>query len=355
MLKTQEMNYQTFDDILEYIPNHQNTINKIKIDDDNELTKCTLKFCNNHSSKRFVVSLSGGVDSMVLLSILKSLNIETIAVHINYNNRFESKKEEMFLKLWCEYNGIQIFIKSIHDIQRKSSNRTDYENVTKEIRLAFYEEIMEKNGSTCVLLAHHKDDVVENIFANGCRGRNRLDLAIIKDNSIIRNINFGRPLSNHFKESIYKFAHLYQIPYFKDTTPDWSIRGKYRNVIYPSIENAFTKNVKNNLLNLSRQSNEWNELIEFQLIVPFMKKVNFDENNISFDIEKYLNYPLCFWNLIFMKIFNQFGYKCPSRKSIQTCIFMIKSNQNNNTLHNITLNNKCKCSLCKNVLYIELF
>ena len=99
-----------------------------------------------------------------------------------------------------------------------------------------------------MLLAHHKDDIVENIFANVCRGRNILDLAVIKEKACIDGVNIGRPMIDVYKKPVYEFAEKYQIPYFKDTTPGWSIRGKYRNQIYPLIEDTFTKNVKDNLL-----------------------------------------------------------------------------------------------------------
>jgi tRNA(Ile)-lysidine synthetase-like protein len=348
------MNYNNFTDVLQYIPNHQNTIQDSKYKD-NELCDSILDFHHKHNTDKYVVSLSGGVDSMVMISIFHAKKIEVIAVHINYNNRTESKKEEEFLITWCEYNNIKLFVKSINNIHRNSSNRTEYENITKNIRFEFYQEIMKKEGANYVLLAHHKDDIVENIFANVCRGRNILDLAVIKNNSKINDINFGRPLSEHFKDKIYKFAHIYQIPYFKDTTPDWSIRGKYRNLIYPSIENAFSKNVKNNLLNISQQSDDWSELIEMQFITPFMKSMKIKKNEVSFDVQQYLDYPLCFWNVVFMRIFNKFGYKSPSKKSVQNCIFIIKSKQlDDNYLHNITLNNTCKCTLYRNILNIEL-
>ena len=56
-----------------------------------------------------------------------------------------------------------------------------------------------------------------------------------------------RPMIKFYKQPIYDFADKYQIPYFKDTTPDWSVRGKYRNKILPIIEDTFSKNVKENL------------------------------------------------------------------------------------------------------------
>ena len=109
-----------------------------------------------------------------------------------------------------------------------------------------------------------------------------------------------------YKKPIYEFAEKYQIPYFKDTTPDWSVR---ENIVdnYPLIEDAFTKNVKDNLLGLSKQSYEWNGLVNKQIIAPFMETIiwNNDSNNqgVSFDIANYRDYPLCFWNIIFANIF----------------------------------------------------
>ena len=129
---------------------------------------------------------------------------------------------------------------------------------------------------------------------------------------------------NYYKNVVYDFAHKYQVPYFKDTTPKWSVRGKYRDIISPAIEDAFTKNVKENLINISDQADQWNGLLEKEIIQPFIEKVifNIDDSNksIEFDIEKYIDYPIAFWSVVFMNLFNQFGHHCPSKKSIQTFI-----------------------------------
>ena len=52
---------------------------------------------------------------------------------------------------------------------------------------------------------------------------------------------------NFYKETIYNFAHKNSVPYFKDTTPDWSVRGKYRNKVHDNLEDTFGKNMKENL------------------------------------------------------------------------------------------------------------
>ena len=302
------------------------------------LINCINNFCNSQNTDKFVISLSGGVDSMVLATIIKYLGYNIVCCHINYNNRSETKKEQEFLEQWCKYNEITLYVKQIEDIKRNNSKRSDYEQITKNIRFTFYKEILGKEKITMILLAHHKDDIVENIFANVCRGRYILDLAVIKEKTNINNILIARPMIEFYKSYIYDFEKN-SVPYFKDTTPEWSVRGKYRNKIYPLIEDAFTKNVKDNLLGLSKQSYEWNQLITDKIIEPFIKTIEFNENEVKFNVENYNNYPICFWSIIFMKIFYKYNKNCPSRKGIQTFINSIPSNGR------ISLSSYCICSI----------
>ncbi len=344
-------NYNKYYNVLEFVPNINKKITDIKYQNDDKLINTINNYCINEETKKFIVSLSGGVDSMVLISIIKVLGYEVIGLHINYNNREESVEEENFLKEWCKYNNIPLYVKSIQHLKRGTCKRSLYEDVTKNIRLDFYREIMMRENVKNILLAHHKDDIIENIFANVCRGRYILDLAVIKEKSIINNININRPMIDYYKDIIYAFAELYQIPYFRDTTPDWSVRGKYRNKIYPLIQDTFGKNIKYNLLELNRQSDEWNGLIQEKIIKPFMDNITWlkeqDKTIIKFNIENYKNYPLTFWNIVFMNIFNSFGYSSPSRKAI--LIFMNSINKNN-YVSNIPLSNNCKCCVKKQEL-----
>ena len=302
---------------------------------------------------------------MVLITILHYLNYDIIAAHINYNNRKESIDEQNFLENWCLFNNIKLYVKNIDHIKRDNTKRSEYELITKNIRHDFYKEIIQKENAQYILLGHHKDDVIENIFANVCRGRNLLDLAVIKKEALINQINIGRPMLDYYKPFIYDFANLFQVPYFKDTTPEWSVRGKYRNLIQPTLHDTFTNGFKNNLIVLSNQSDDWNELIYKQIIDPFMNSVVHNINNdiieknvdfdIKFNIEKYIDYPVTFWNIVFMKIFNSYGYSSPSRRGVETFINTIKQRSitNNNARYNVTLCNKSICIIKKYNVFIK--
>ena len=342
------MNYHNYENVLEYLPISNISIHDFIYNESNSVFTTLKAFCNISKTNTFVVSLSGGVDSMVLLSMLHYLKKKVIGVHINYNNRTETTQEELFLKEWCEFNNIILYTKNISHITRESSKRSDYEEITKDIRFNLYKEIMKLNNVDCVLLAHHKDDTIENIFTNICRGRSILNLAVIKESSIIQDVCIQRPLLSVFKSEIYDFAHEHDVPYFKDTTPLWSIRGMYRNILFPKLQNIFGNKIKQNLLNFNQETIEWNTLISNQIVEPFLNACMYYNNMVQFGIDKYTTYPLCFWNTVLMKIFYKFQHSCPSRKSILNFMCFIKSK----TEGTINLSAKCKCVLINGIIQL---
>jgi tRNA(Ile)-lysidine synthetase-like protein len=335
-------NFETYNNVLEVVPQKEEQIIIKQFDMNCELISTVRQFCEdplNSYSKKYIVSLSGGVDSMVLITVLKILNYQVVACHINYNNREETKAEQAFLEYWCNANAIKLYVKTITNIKRTNTKRSDYEYMSKKIRFDFYKEVLEKEETDFILLAHHKDDIIENIFANVCRGRYILDLAVIKEQSIINDVIILRPLIELYKSSIIAFATKYDVPYFKDSTPDWSVRGKFRNKIYPLLEDTFSYNIKSNLIGLSKQAHEWNELVLKQIIEPFLELVIYEKDKCTFNVEKYNNNPLCFWNMIFMKLFYHYDYNCPSRKAILVFMNAIKTKNSGF----ISLSDNCVC------------
>lgn len=291
----------------------------------------------------YCISLSGGVDSMVLLNILLKRGKNIIAVHLNYNNREESALEAEFLELYCKARNVK-FICHSFNFQRGSIKRSDYESITKQIKFKLYKSILAEYNLSSILLAHHKDDIIENIFTNFCRGDNFLNLSVIKQSNTIMDVNIVRPFINYYKEDIYDYAHFYEVPYFLDTTPDWSVRGKFRRNLLPMLCNTFngTNSLKNNLLSIAKESDEWGTLIKTKFIDKYMSSVKygkgpngpkgqegpqgpFAEMPISIDNEDYSVYPLCFWQEIISKIFHYYGMSSPSRKSLEIFVNALKN------------------------------
>ena len=326
--------------ILEYIPDLRN---RPPIMEDEIIVKKLKEYCEKSGKTTFIISLSGGVDSMVIATIIKHLGYSVIAGHINYNNRPETLQEERFIREWCSEIDIKLYIKSIKNLKRNNCKRDYYESSIRKIRFEFYKEILEQEKLSSIILAHHKDDVVENIFANVSRGRNILNLKVMESVSKIDDVVIERPLIEYYKNDIYDFAHRYQVPYLKNTTPKWSVRGKYRNEILPKVEETFGNNFKNNLYDVAQQADDWSSLIYSNILTPFFHTINYGENSFNFYIDDYINYPLAFWRVAFMNIFHKYGYSCLTKKAIM----QLKDAIDNLKPNNIALSNKLTAKIKK--------
>ena len=303
----------------------------------NKLYKSVEKFVISNNIKRIVISLSGGVDSNVLMYILYQLMLNkklncVVAIHLNYGNREISDLEEDNLVRTCGYYNIPIITRRITHMKRSDDiDRMFYEEETKKIRFGLYKyaELVYKIDNVC--LGHHKDDLSENVFMNILRGKDILDLFVMKEKSIINEVNILRPMLSHIKEDIYELAHINNITYFKDTTPEWSMRGTIRNKIYPVLHD-FDKNITNNFHKIGKKSEEWKDIVDKQLIEPQLKKISDGRLGFIINFDNGFNgLTKTYWLKLLITVFHSRGFNMMTNKNIDSYINWIKLN-NKNTL-----------------------
>jgi tRNA(Ile)-lysidine synthetase-like protein len=312
-----------------------------KINNNNPLVKQIDQFCkeNDIYANGAIVSLSGGVDSMVTLAILLYLktihNFNIYTATIDYGLRKESNDETRFLIDYAKFYGIVYNVSYITDVSRKKENsgtRTDFEERSRDIRFNAYKEIIETNklnSNVGVFVAHHQDDIIENIFTNSMRGGNLLDLEVMKPISKNREVNIFRPLLQFKKQVIYDFAHEYGIPYFLDTTPKWSNRGKMRNEIFPLLDDVFGTSWRYNIKNIGTQSNQWGSYINQMVLVPLFNQVELHNT----DIKKYIKIsvineqPDFIYHSVIMNSLHSIGEKMLKKTSVERIIDLIHKNE----------------------------
>ena len=195
-----------------------------------------------------IVSLSGGVDSMVALYLCKYIKDtynprkikNIIAIHINYNNREHSGDELDFVNYYCNKLGVKLYFRTIKEISRNNclhnGLRDLYEDITKNIRYDMYRlNIKNDSDRTYILLGHNKDDCFENVITNISNKSNYNNLCGMEVLKEIEGMMFWRPLLNIEKRHIIDCANINNIPYLYDSTPAWSVRGKIRDTVRPSL------------------------------------------------------------------------------------------------------------------------
>lgn len=180
-----------------------------------------------------VIGVSSGPDSMCLLDILEKKTNKIIVCHINHNVRKESKKEEEYLKEYCEKHKL-IF----ETITIKNYKENNFENEARKKRYSFYEETLNKYHSKYLFLAHHGDDLIETILMKIIRGSNIEGYAGIKKTTNIKNYQIIRPLLPYTKEDILKYNSSHNITYFIDSSNKNTnyTRNRYRKNILPLLK-----------------------------------------------------------------------------------------------------------------------
>lgn len=185
---------------------------------------------------RIVVGLSGGADSVCLLSVLNSLKAEygfsLIAAHINHGIRgAEAQRDEESCKRLCEKLNVPLEI--LHaDIPTLSKQQgIGEEECGRIVRYDFFRSLAGEKGK--IATAHNLNDNAETLLLNLVRGagsKGACGIPPVRDNII-------RPLIETDRESIEKYCEENNLQYVTDSTNlecEYS-RNKIRIKVLPTL------------------------------------------------------------------------------------------------------------------------
>jgi tRNA(Ile)-lysidine synthase TilS/MesJ len=299
---------------------------------------------------QIVLSISGGIDSMILSWILKKLDFDIVFVHINYANREYCNDEKEMLILWAKYLNVTLFIRDITEISRSKCMLKDvdmrdlYENYTKNVRFNSYIQASNLAGYTnpLIVLGHNYDDCLENILTNianmnkyenlnGMEFLMSIPFNPTKQIDSVKQLHFCRPILNISKKQIYEYALSNLIPFLVDSTPKWSQRGKIRDIVRPCLETWDPKIIKglSSLTSILTESldcvdilvNTWISRLENKLEeIDIGRAMKLQIIHLKYKFIKLsLNELICsniFWN----RFIKMIGYTI-SNKSLKTLIY----------------------------------
>lgn len=260
------------------------------------------------ASRTVCVSLSGGVDSMVLCFLCSRLKAKhgidrVVGAHLDYGNRPESGAESDYVRRWCERENVAFRVLHITDMQRATTNRDDYERETRRMRFAFYADVLREFGDIAgVIFGHHAGDVRENVISNAMHGASVLELSGMVAAGVNSGVMIWRPALAHEKSDIFDLAHAYGVPYFKDTTPNWSTRGKMRRKLQPLLLDMYGPGYERNLTQLARETDQLRALVYSTVLRPFFAAVSVSAVAVWFDFGAHAHHPAAFWCEVFKLI-----------------------------------------------------
>ncbi|MBW3568596.1 tRNA lysidine(34) synthetase TilS [Candidatus Parcubacteria bacterium] len=197
---------------------------------------------------KYVVAVSGGVDSVVLLHLLTEIRntkyeIRLFVAHYDHGIRSNSQDDRLFVENLAAAYGLAFF----YEEGNLGANAGEAE--ARKARYKFLRRIKQQTDANAIITAHHQDDVIETAIINLLRGTTAKGLAALKSTEEI-----ARPLLEFTKPQIIAYAKSRGLNWREDET---NLDPKYlRNYVRYNLTPKLTKQQKHKLLQLIRSSSE---------------------------------------------------------------------------------------------------
>lgn len=196
----------------------------------------------------YVVAVSGGVDSMVLLHMLMHTSDQSLAAsdqsfeknhtnrnfivaHYDHGIRGDSRLDRLLVQEAAKNYGLQ-FVYDEGDLGAGAS-----EAIARAARYAFLHSVKLASGADAIITAHHWDDVLETAIINLIRGTNRRGLTSLRSRP-----GLLRPLVESMlaKQQLVQYARQNNIEWHEDSTnlDDAYLRNYVRSKVIPKLSTA---------------------------------------------------------------------------------------------------------------------
>lgn len=186
-------------------------------------------------SDKVLVAVSGGVDSMVLLHVLKELDYDISVAHMNFQLRGDaSDQDETFVRDRCAHLKVSFASKKVDIESEKRENGLSTQMAARKLRYDWFDELCHENGFTKIATAHHLNDSFETMLLNLVKGTGIKGLSGIP----ATNDKVVRPLLDNAKEDLTKYAKDEGIIWREDSSNADSKyqRNLIRNEVIPFLE-----------------------------------------------------------------------------------------------------------------------
>ncbi|KND62748.1 tRNA lysidine(34) synthetase TilS [Candidatus Phytoplasma phoenicium] len=201
----------------------------------------------------YIISVSGGVDSMVLLDFLYHRQFCLIVVYFDHCQRKDSFKDKLLIEQYCKTKNIPL-----HSFQLTTLETNNFQNNARLARQTILKQVASQYKTHYIITAHHLDDLAETIFMKILRGSSLLGYSGMKSSYVLQNFIWLKPFLYLSKQTIKNYAQQNNIPFLEDSTNnlDFYTRNKIRHHIIPKLKTMgnFLKKIKHFHLQIQESS-----------------------------------------------------------------------------------------------------
>lgn len=196
---------------------------------------------NEFLGKKICVAISGGVDSVVLLHKMKTLEKSCgfllSAVHCEHGIRGDESVEDMrFVQRFCKDLGVELHVFSMDCPTKAKEEKKSLETAARDFRYACFARLIEEKKADFIATAHHLDDEAETVLFRLARGTSLTGVQGMRE----KNGYMLRPLLGISRKEIEKYAEKHGLSYRVDRTNTSldATRNKLRWQVLPKLNEA---------------------------------------------------------------------------------------------------------------------
>lgn len=202
-----------------------------------------------NNQNNILAAVSGGMDSVLLVHLLKTAGYSFGIAHCNFQLRgAEANADQDFCRLLAAEFQVPFYTTNFDTLAHAEKQKISIQMAARELRYQWFEQIRQQHHYHALALAHHQNDTIETILLNLTRGTGIAGLHGI----LPKNGQWVRPLLFLNRQQITDIVSQNQLQYREDSSNASTkyARNKIRHEVIPklkelnpNLENTFERNL----------------------------------------------------------------------------------------------------------------
>jgi tRNA(Ile)-lysidine synthase len=197
-----------------------------------------------------LAAVSGGMDSVLMVHLLKSSGYKFAIAHCNFMLRgADADADQQFCQQLAALLGVAFHTTNFDTQNYASTNKISIQMAARELRYQWFEQLRQQYKYAAIALAHHQNDTIETILLNLVRGTGIAGMHGI----LPKNGSLVRPLLYLSRQEIINLVSKQGLNYVEDSSNASTkyARNKIRHKVIPilqelnpSLERTFEHNLQ---------------------------------------------------------------------------------------------------------------